>query len=728
MDDNNKKDHENVGMKLSDFKILKELGKGSYGKVYTVRSYIDDNEYVMKKMELNHLKPKQQRECYREVSILKKVNHPNIIKYYSSFLEQENLYIIMEYAENGDLFSLIKHYKRHKKLFEEFDIWRIASEILNGLHYLHTHNIIHRDIKCLNLFITKDKHVKIGDLGVSTIVSSINALHCTRVGTPLYLSPELVKQIPYDYKVDMWSFGCSLYHLCMLDPPFTGDNLIALGNSIVKGTPKPIPSQYSTDLVLFIDRLLSKKPERRPSAKEAIGMIPKDIMEKIKEANRNKVEIKNRPFSSVGNRIITINKEEIKKIGEKIIDEKKEKEKEKKNNQKNNEKEKEKEKENEKEKSVKNDDDINIKEDKNKNVNEIKKLEIINVKNGRNIPDLFRDNITFNNRIKTEINIEKNNGYSPRVKDNSNFNKGNNQFSKLNFIPNINHNKNKFSLPFANKIIGNHKPEKSVKIFANDFKEELKELQKEKNKKSIIEAIEKKKEPKKEDENIKNDNKIELININSNNINIINIEKKKEENQKSLTEEKIQTKKKLESLKEKIEERKENIEEKKEKDPFEINLPNLREVNQNFEEQNQNININNFKRILSSKKPRLRANRPYTANNRILNQHINKNPNTFRPMTGIKQNNINNNIINININFFNIDMNRKFLSPNLDIFKEDDNNKFDISIVNNAIKRPHSHINLRKITGNANEFFFNKIIKTLEEANGKRKLTIKDVD
>ena len=263
----------------------------------------------------------------------------------------------------------------------------------------------------------------------------------------------------------MWSFGCSLYHLCMLDPPFTGDNLIALGNSIVKGTPKPIPSQYSTDLVLFIDRLLSKKPERRPSAKEAIGMIPKDIMEKIKEANRNKVEIKNRPFSSVGNRIITINKEEIKKIGEKIINEKKESEKEKKNNQKNNEKEKEKEKENEKEKSVKNDDDINIKEDNNKNVNEIKKLEIINVKNGRNIPDLFRDNITFNNRIKTEINIEKNNGYSPRVKDNSNFNKGNNQFSKLNFIPNINHNKNKFSLPFANKIIGNHKPEKSVKNF-----------------------------------------------------------------------------------------------------------------------------------------------------------------------------------------------------------------------------------------------------------------------
>jgi hypothetical protein len=73
-------------------------------------------------------------------------------------------------------------------------------------------------------------------------------------------------------------------------------------------------------------------------------------------------------------------------------------------------------------------------------------------------------------------------------------------------------------------------------------------------------------------------------------------------------------------------------------------------------------------------------------------------------------------------------MNKKFLYPNLEIFKEDDNNNYDISIVKNAIKRPLSHINLRKITGNANEFFFNKIIKTLEEANGKRKLTIKDVD
>ena len=88
-----------VGSRLSNFEIVKQLGKGSYGTVYVVRSKLDMNTYIMKKMELIHLKENQQRECYREVSILRKVSHPNIIKYYSSFLENESLCIIMEYAE-----------------------------------------------------------------------------------------------------------------------------------------------------------------------------------------------------------------------------------------------------------------------------------------------------------------------------------------------------------------------------------------------------------------------------------------------------------------------------------------------------------------------------------------------------------------------------------------------------------------------------------------------------
>ena len=306
-----KKGENEVGNKLSDFEIIKELGKGSYATVYKVKSRLNSNIYVMKKMELNHLKPRQQQECYREVSILRKVSHQNIIKYYSSFLEKEILYIIMEYAELGDLYSLIKHYKKHSKYFDENDLWKIASEILSGLEYLHSQKIIHRDIKCLNLFITKDRHIKIGDLGVSTITSGMDNLHYTRVGTPLYISPELVKQKPYDYKTDIWSFGCSLYHLASLEPPFSGGNLIVLGNNIVKGVPKSLPHQYSNELRAYIDKMLEKKPENRPSAKEALELIPKEIKEKI-SSNGDKFPIKSkRPFSSVMNKVITVNKDEM---------------------------------------------------------------------------------------------------------------------------------------------------------------------------------------------------------------------------------------------------------------------------------------------------------------------------------------------------------------------------------------------------------------------------------
>lgn len=106
------------------------------------------------------------------------------------------------------------------------------------------------------------------------MVSGQAALHCTRVGTPLYLAPELIKQVPYDSKVDLWSVGCSLYHLAALEPPFSGDNLIALGNNICKTKHKDIPKIYSKELKYLIDSLMNKKPEERPTAVEALKLIP----------------------------------------------------------------------------------------------------------------------------------------------------------------------------------------------------------------------------------------------------------------------------------------------------------------------------------------------------------------------------------------------------------------------------------------------------------------------
>lgn len=677
MDAPNNRKPQNVGNKLSDFKILKELGKGSYGTVYTVRSYLDDNVYVMKKMELNNLKEKQQKECYREVSILKKVSHHNIIKYYSSFLDGGILYIIMEYAESGDLYSLIKHYKRHSKLFEEFDIWRIGYEILNGLDYLHKNNIIHRDIKCLNLFITKDKHVKIGDLGVSTIVSSINALHCTRVGTPLYLSPELVKQIPYDFKVDIWSCGCSLYHLACLDPPFIGDNLIVLGNNIVKGKPKPLPSQYSENLSKFIDKMLSKRPEKRPTAREALELIPKDILEKIKIAKQNNIEIKSRPFSSVGNRLITYNKEESQNGELQPIKE---------------------------EKKIKDSTiptQVNISEMKQSEPKGIhnysKKAQIINTNNNK-ANELSSMLIEQKKPKPIEISIEEkiDNSKEPKLSN-----------SNVNIFRNKNHGKEKIissnnqqsinELPLANTKTNN----KSIKIYEKE--------------KPIVSLFQNKQ---KENNSIE---KVENFMINEVVFNKKPSEKRGSSRHVSKNDVNSNT-----SSQRQVNNRayKRNNDDEKNKLKFpELSTPKIEiSTGQNIQEQ-----FGGFKRILSSQNPRNHtpsiSNRPFTAStNRVLPPHVKSR--TSRPMTASQMNR--NNVINININFYNIDMNKRFLNPNSNPLELNQFNP-DISLLNSLPQTNKQTINSLLNQKNINnDFIFDKIIKTIERSRTNKPLTIKD--
>jgi len=153
--------------------------------------------------------------------------------------------------------------------------------------------------------------VKIGDLGVSKIVASSAAMQGTRVGTPLYLSPELVKQQPYDFKVDIWATGCVLYHIACLEPPFQGENLIVLGNNIVSKQPSPIPSVYSIRLQSFVFRLMAKKPSDRPNIPEMLKQLPepfkKDDIECDEEAatlaTNNEVQNAGKPTIKAQTRI-----------------------------------------------------------------------------------------------------------------------------------------------------------------------------------------------------------------------------------------------------------------------------------------------------------------------------------------------------------------------------------------------------------------------------------------
>lgn len=139
----------------------------------------------------------------------------------------------MEYCEGGDLALLLK--QQSNRPLKEDKIWKIFLQICLGLEYIHSKRILHRDIKTLNIFLTRDEMVKIGDLGVAKLLHENADFAQTMVGTPFYLSPELCEEKPYNEKSDIWALGCLLYEMCTYKHPFEAANQGSLILKIVRG-------------------------------------------------------------------------------------------------------------------------------------------------------------------------------------------------------------------------------------------------------------------------------------------------------------------------------------------------------------------------------------------------------------------------------------------------------------------------------------------------------------
>lgn len=132
------------------------------------------------------------------------------------------LNIVMEFADGGDLLQKINQYKRNRQYISEQECWSYLIQLCKGLQALHDLKIVHRDIKCANLFLTKEGVLKLGDLNVSKVAKGMLQ---TQTGTPYYASPEVWNDKPYDAKSDIWSCGCVLYEMCALKPPFHAQDM-----------------------------------------------------------------------------------------------------------------------------------------------------------------------------------------------------------------------------------------------------------------------------------------------------------------------------------------------------------------------------------------------------------------------------------------------------------------------------------------------------------------------
>ena len=256
---------------IRNYQIIEKIGKGTFGIVYKVRKYNDPLIYVIKQISLSGLTDYQINQVYAEAKILSLIKSKYVVRYYESFLEDDNLNIVMEYCDNGDLCNYLNEQKKKSMPLKEDLIWKIFIKITLGLATIHKMKILHRDLKTLNIFLKKDMEIKIGDLGVAKELNQASFAN-TIIGTPYYLSPEMCEDKPYNQKSDVWALGVILYELCTFRHPFNAGNHAALILKIMTANPEPILACYSNNLQKIVNCILEKKIEKRPNCWDLLNM------------------------------------------------------------------------------------------------------------------------------------------------------------------------------------------------------------------------------------------------------------------------------------------------------------------------------------------------------------------------------------------------------------------------------------------------------------------------
>ena len=248
------------------------LGKGSYGSVYLVKDKTD-KYFADKRIKLAGRCNYEKQSIINEVRLLSCHNSPFIIELKESYVKDNIMHLITEYASRGDLSKIIKRYKKNNRYFDEDTIKKYLFQICMGIDYLHKNNIMHRDIKSANVFMMKDKSIKIGDVGIIKILSSAVDYTRTHIGTPYYMSPEIYKRQKYNAKTDVWAIGILLYEMMTLKLPYNASNINQLKYKISNEEwylENKYRMKYSKGLCNILDNMLQSDPLKRYTLKEIL--------------------------------------------------------------------------------------------------------------------------------------------------------------------------------------------------------------------------------------------------------------------------------------------------------------------------------------------------------------------------------------------------------------------------------------------------------------------------
>ncbi|VVC40742.1 Protein kinase domain,Protein kinase-like domain,Protein kinase, ATP binding site,Plk4, first [Cinara cedri] len=258
---------------IYDYEKLELLGKGGFASVYRAQCLRTGHQVAIKEIDVRMMKKQNMIDRVRqEVEIHNQLKHPSILELYKVFQDDHYVYLILELCHNGEL---LQYLKRNGNKLSEIDARHILKQVVEGLLYLHKHNIVHRDLTLTNLLLTKDMRVKIADFGLATQLNSRDEKHMTMCGTPNYISPEVATRSSHGLETDLWALGCLLYTLLVGHPPFDTD---AIKNTLTKVVMSDfaLPNYLSNKAKDLISCLLIKNPRDRIDLQ---GVLKHDFMQ-----------------------------------------------------------------------------------------------------------------------------------------------------------------------------------------------------------------------------------------------------------------------------------------------------------------------------------------------------------------------------------------------------------------------------------------------------------------
>jgi len=257
---------------LANFHVARQVGSGQFSSVFKAVCTAHPSRpcVALKKVKIfEMMDAKARADCIKEIELLRQCTHRNIITYLGSFIEENVLNIVLEFAAAGDLTRILTHYKKHRRLIQEQMIWKYFVQLCAAVDHMHSRRIMHRDIKPANVFITANGVVKLGDLGLGRFLSSGTNVANSVCGTPYYMAPERVAEDRYSFLSDVWSLGCVLYEMGALQSPFyeEGLSLYTLCQKIrACAYPALPPTLYSSELQDLASGCIVVDPAQRLNA------------------------------------------------------------------------------------------------------------------------------------------------------------------------------------------------------------------------------------------------------------------------------------------------------------------------------------------------------------------------------------------------------------------------------------------------------------------------------